>query len=89
MATVTLQQAEQTLRVWEAAAIAIEFGREYVVNGKRVGAGDKDRVAGEVRHWRQTCVRLAATARRDYDEKFGLRRGGLGRRVVGVARRVR
>lgn len=89
MSDVTLQQAEDSLRVWEACAIVIGRGGEFEVNRKVYGLNEKDFVAGQVRDWRRTCIRLAVRQRADFDERFGLRRGGLGRRVIGTVRRVR
>lgn len=88
---VTLQQAETTLRVWEAAALNLERGRGYEVNRRAYrpeSAADREFVAGEVIAWRRTVTRLAAAARAAYAEIWGAR-GGFGRRVIGTMRRVR
>lgn len=86
MKTVTLDQATQQLGLWEGAAAALARGRPYEINGKPVT--DADAVRTKCALWRRVCDALARRAQDDLARRFGARTG-QGRRVAGIARRVR
>lgn len=76
-----LARAEQQLRIFEAAAAAIERGRFYVLDGAEVGPADLLRIVVLRDEWRRECVRLA----RAPVPEDGTRRG---RAVTGIGRRL-